>query len=282
MPELVVASVQFAPDYAQVDGNVTRVIALLRDAAERGARLVVFPECALTGYGFPDRETALNHALAANGPEIRSLADECARLGVYAVIGFAERGEPGLYNSAALLGPKGLLGVYRKTHLPWIGLDRFADKGSTLPVFDTPLGRFGILICYDLRFPEAGVSLALRGADAILVPTNWPEGAESSPHFLAPARANENRLYVIASNRVGEEAGFRFIGKSGIWGFDGKPIAYADHADEALVIAPIDPEKARQKRVIVKPGEFESEPLADRRPELYELDKLRRSPSKAE
>ncbi|MEP0767019.1 MAG: carbon-nitrogen hydrolase family protein [Fimbriimonadia bacterium] len=282
MPELLVASVQFAPAYADVENNLSRVIALLRDAAGRGAKLVVFPECALTGYGFPDRETALNHAMAADGPEVRSLAGECARLGVCAAIGFTERGDPGLFNSAALLGPDGLLGVYRKTHLPWIGLDRFADKGSALPVFDTPFGRFGILICYDLRFPEAGVSLALRGADAILVPTNWPEGAESSPHFLAPARANENRLYVIASNRVGEEAGFRFIGKSGIWGFDGKPIAFADHADETILTATIDPEKARQKRVIVKPGEFESEPLADRRPELYDLQSLRRPPSNAE
>ena len=120
-----------------------------------------------------------------------------------------------------------------------------------------------------MRFPEAARALTLRGADVIVVPTNWPEGAESSPEFLTRARAWENRVYVAACNRVGEERGARFIGRSQIISPDGQFLAQADGTSETMLVAEIDPALARRKRIVIQPGEFELDPIGGRRPELY-------------
>jgi predicted amidohydrolase len=107
----------------------------------------------------------------------------------------------------------GVIGVYDKAHLPCCGADKFTTHGNTgFCVFETALGRIGMLICYDLRFPEAAWALALRGADIIALPTNWPTGADTAPEFMVRARAFENRVFVVACNRVGEERGGRYIG----------------------------------------------------------------------
>src|SRR5207244_4015317 len=119
----------------------------------------------------------------------------------------------------------------------------------------------GILICYDVRFPEAARTLTLRGADVLIVPTNWPEGAESAPEFLTRARAWENRVYVVACNRVGVEKGTRFIGRSQIVAPDGRFLAQADGESETILYGDIDPNQARQKRVVIQPGVFELDPV---------------------
>ena len=148
-----------------------------------------------------------------------------------------------------------------------MGADRFCSAGDALQPIDTPWGRLGILVCFDLRFPEPARSLALRGAELILVPTNWPQGAEVSADHIAVARAAENRVFVATCNRVGEERGFRFIGRSKIVGIDGKVLAAAE-SGETVLIADLDLALARQKRRVVIPGEYETDAFA-RRPELY-------------
>jgi predicted amidohydrolase len=120
-----------------------------------------------------------------------------------------------------------------------------------------------------LRFPEAARCLALDGADIIALPTNWPQGAQVSPDFVAPTRAMENHLFLIAVNRAGEERGVEFIGKSQIVDPGGRRLALADTTEETIITARLDPALARQKRVIVTPGVFEIDPVGDRRPELY-------------
>jgi predicted amidohydrolase len=268
---LPLAVAQFAPVFRDPPANAAKLLDLFRRAVGGGAKLVVFPECALTGYCFSSAEEAAEAALPQDAPELQALERACSELDAYAVVGFAEKADGTLYNSAAFLGPDGRVGVYRKTHLPLLGFDRFVTRGAELPVYETPIGRFGILICYDLRVPEAALSLAKRGAEAILVPTNWPTGAESSPDLLAPARAWDTRTFIAAANRVGSEGGFDFIGKSGIWDVDARPLAYAGHTDEAILHAEVDLSLAREKRIVVRKGEFELDPLNDRRPELYEL-----------
>ena len=93
-----------------------------------------------------------------------------------------------------LVGPEGLVGSYRKSHLPFLGVDRFVAPGDELPVFDTPIGRIGLEICYDLRFPEVTPTLALAGAEIVCLPTNWPMAAAATPSCSPGPRIREPDL----------------------------------------------------------------------------------------
>lgn len=265
-----VAVAQMAPHLGENAVNLAVLSAQLEAAAAEGARLVVFPECAVSGYGFPDLAGACRAAEPIPGPATETLAAVCARLDTYTVVGLLEQAGAGVYNSAALIGPAGLIGVYRKIHLPYLGVDRFAMPGDRgFPVWETALGRIGIAICYDLRFPEALRVLALAGADLIALPTNWPETSELMPEYVTRTRALENRVYLLACNRVGEESGFRFFGRSQVVGTSGRVLVEADD-QPGLWYAEVEPERARQKRIVIRPGAFEMDTIADRRPEWYQ------------
>jgi 5-aminopentanamidase len=269
-----VAAAQFDPHLGDVAYNLSRIRAMLAEAVRAGAKLVVFPECAITGYNFPDIDAARQVAEPASGPSLQTIAQVCRELDVHVVVGTlrvrADEGDPRVYNSAALIGPGGLLHVYDKAHLPFCGADKFTTRGDTgFGVTETPLGRIGMLICYDLRFPEAPRALALRGADILALPTNWPDGAETAPEFMARARAFENRIFVVACNRTGTERGAHYIGRSCIAAPSGKHLADAAPADEQIIYADVDVSQARRKRLVISPGEFEMDFFNDRRPELY-------------
>lgn len=172
-----------------------------------------------------------------------------------------ERDGAAVFNAAALVGPEGLLGAYRKLHLPYLGVDRFTTPGDRgFQVWDTALGRIGAAICYDLRFPVVRAGAAgrrhHRAADQL-------ETSELMADFVTRTRALENRVYLLASNRVGEESGFRWaepgggdqrpgVGRGG----DGLETLYAD----------IEPARAREKRLVIRAGAFEMDTFADRRP----------------
>ena len=236
--------------------NLKRIV---KRRKEIDADLVVFPECAITGYGAADAEEA--HRIAIDPDFLEPLR------GTGTLLGALQRDGEKVYNVATLFLPDGSRHDYRKTHLPFMGADRFCAPGDELEPFETPWGRIGVLICFDLRPPEPARTLALKGADLILVPTNWPEGAEVSAEHIALARAAENRLFVATCNRVGTERAFRFIGRSKVVGIDGVPLAAAGSEEETLAID-LDLTLARQKRRIVTPGEYETDAFA-RRPELY-------------
>lgn len=262
-------SVQYRPIFASADANAARIVDRFYQACNDGADLVVFPEAALTGYCFTSKDEAMAASVEVGGPILAQMADIAREREKHLVVGFMERDGDDLYNSAAMFGPNGLVGVYRKTHMPFIGADRFAKAGNELPVFDTPIGKFGILICYDVRFPEAAITLALKGAEMLIVPTNWPEGAETAPNVRVPCRAAETRTFVLAANRVGPERNFDFIGHSGIWDMNGQPLVLAAHRDEAMVTANVDLEQTHNKRLVIRPGEYEMDPMKDRRTDLY-------------
>ncbi|HEY3288730.1 MAG TPA: carbon-nitrogen hydrolase family protein [Anaerolineae bacterium] len=268
---ITVAAAQFDPHLGDAAYNTARMLGLLADAARIGAALVVFPECAVTGYNFASVEEAHAVSEPVDGPSITALQKSCRQLKLHAIVGTLRPGAAGaVYNTAALIGPAGLIGVYDKAHLPFCGADKFNARGDTgFRVFDTPLGRIGMLICYDLRFPEAARLLALRGADIIALPTNWPTGADSAPEYMVRARAFENRVFVVACNRTGEERGARYIGQSCIAGPDGRRLADASAQGEEIITAVINVADARHKRLIVTPGEFEMDFINDRRPDLY-------------
>lgn len=263
-----VAVAQIEPKLGERERNLEACIGRLEEAAAAGAKLLVLPECAIPGYMFDNAEEALPLAEEIPGPSTEALERECRRLDAYVVCGLLERDGDGLRNAAVLVGPGGLIGAYRKTHLPFLGVDRFAVPGDELTVFETPLGRIGVEICYDLRFPEVTRTLALRGADIVAHPTNFPVAARVQTELITVARAAENRIYLLTANRVGKERRGEFCGWSQIVDPYGKRLAEAGETEEALLVADVDVEQARNKDYVI-PGEYELYLFGDRRPELY-------------
>src|SRR5262245_11599189 len=259
---------QFAPKLGDVPANLD---AILRQAADVDADLIVFPECALSGYGFDSAEKAVRAAEPIPGPSTELIARACRDLDRWAVVGMLERDAAtgALYNSAAVIGPGVVAGVYRKNHLPFLGVDRFTAKGDRgLPVFETPFGKIGVLICYDLSFPEAARVLKLDGAQLICVPTNWPEAASISCDYSPFVRAHENHVHVATANRIGTESGFRFPGRSRIVDCTGALLAAAGDG-KALLTAELDLSKSLENRQVIEPGRYEVDRIAHRRPDLY-------------
>ena len=267
---LKIAGVQMNVAFGDAAKNLARIADALRETARQGARLTVFPECALPGYCFESLAEARPHAEPIPGPCTLKLAELCRELDAFAVVGLLEAEGDRVFNAAALVGPQGVVGGYRKLHLPYLGVDMFTTRGDRPPaVWPAGEARVGMSICYDGAFPEASRAMALDGADLIVLPTNWPPGAECTADFVINTRAMENHVYYAAVNRVGEERGFRFIGKSKICGPSGDVLAIANHADETILYAEIDPALARRKRIIRVPGKHEIDRFADRRPEMY-------------
>jgi len=241
----------------------------MEEAAGAGAKLVVLPECAIPGYMYDSAEEALPFAEEIPGPSSEALEHEARRLGLHVVCGLLERDGDSLRNAAVFVGPDGLIGTYRKTHLPFLGVDRFVVPGDELPVYDTPLGRIGVEICYDLRFPEVTRTLALKGADLVAHPTNFPLAAKVQTELITRARAAENRIFLLTANRVGKERWAEFCGWSQIVDPTGTRLGEAGETEEALVVADVDLDFARRKDLIIAPGEYEMRLFDDRRPELY-------------
>lgn len=270
MPRWKIAAVQMDCAFADKPRNLEAIRAKLREAADNGANLVIFPECALPGYCFESKEEALPHAEPIPGPSTEIIARDCVKLGVFAVVGLLEISGDRLFNACALIGPAGLVAAYRKLHLPFLGVDRFTTPGDRrFAVQDIGSLRVGMNICYDGSFPESARCMMLQGADLIVLPTNWPTGAISTAKTLIPARALENHLFYAAVNRVGTERGFRFIGMSRILGCTGEFLAVSDDDQPTILYADIDPAKARDKHRIFIPGQYELDRLNDRRPEMY-------------
>jgi predicted amidohydrolase len=263
-----VAVAQMQPRLGENERNLDAGLTRLEEAVAAGAELLVLPECAIPGYMFGSLEEAMPFAEEIPGPTTDALEAACRRLNTHVVCGLLERDGDLLYNAAVLVGPDGLIGSYRKTHLPFLGVDRFTTPGDELAVFDTPLGRIGLEICYDLRFPEVTRALALRGADIVAHPTNFPMAAKVQTEVITLARAAENRIYLLTANRVGKERWGEFCGWSQIVDPFGKRLVEADETEEKLLVADIDVEKARDKDYVI-PGEYELYLFGDRRPGLY-------------
>lgn len=265
------AAVQMEPKLLEPETNLEKISLLIHEAATRGAEVAVFPECAITGYALSAEEAALV-AGPVPGPRTQRLAEACQQAGLTAVlVGTIEVDEEDrLFNTAFLVGPAGPIARYRKTHLPFLGVDRYLAAGDVLPdPFDTPAGRLGALICYDIRFPEPARSQALAGAQVILISTAWPRAASLYPEFVIQTRAAENGVYIVAANRIGEERGTQYLGRSLIVGPDGEMLVEASSDAEEILCVEIDLARSDNKRRIFVPNEYELNLFEDRRPELY-------------
>jgi predicted amidohydrolase len=264
------AVVQIDPHLADKEHNLRLVEEQLVRAAEEDAALAVFPECAVSGYVFESLEEALEVAEPVPGPATERIAAAAAGTGLYAIVGLLERVGDRCFNTAIVVGPTGLEAVYRKTHTLYLGVDRFTTPGD-IPyrVLDLPVGRVGVLICYDLRFPETVRALALQGAQIVALPTNWPQASSIQADVFTRARAAENRVFVLAADRVGQERGAHFLGRSQIVAPSGAVLAEASHDRSEMLLGDVDPAEADEKRVVIRAGVHEMDFFADRRPELY-------------
>lgn len=267
-----IAGVQMDVSLGGVDRNVEKMVSLLNKTASEGARLTVFPECATTGYCFESLEETRQYAEPISGGVAERMVAACRQTDTFAVFGMLELDGESVYNAAVLAGPQGVIGSYRKVHLPYLGADMFTSYGDRpFAVHDAGPVKVGMSICYDSAFPESSRSLAILGAELIVLPTNWPTGAECLAESAINTRAMENAVYFAAINRVGEERGFTFIGRSRICDPSGETLAVGSPSDEQILYAEIDPEVARAKRVVRVPGKHAIDRLADRRPEMYGL-----------
>ena len=267
-----IAGVQMDISITDNAGNVARMIDQLRITTKAGARLSIFPECAVPGYCFGSLEEARPYAEPIDGPSVKRMVEVCRETDSYAVFGMLERDGKRVFNVAVLTGPQGVVGVYRKVHLPYLGIDMFTTPGDQpFAIHEVEGIKIGMLICYDAAFPEAARSLAILGADLIVLPTNWPPGAETMASCSIPCRAMENQVYFAAVNRVGQERGFQFIGESSVCAPSGQVLSKAAGTAAAILYADIDPLVSRQKRIVRVPDKHIIDRMADRRPEFYGL-----------
>lgn len=247
-----------------VKGEVARALDTMAmsaaAAAARGAGLVIFPEMFLTGYNIGDAVFAL--AEPADGPAAAAVARIGRDSGVAILYGYPERSGDRVFNSAGLVSSAGKrVADYRKTHLYGREEKRLFHRGDSLRVAELDGLKIGILICYDVEFPEAVRALALTGADLIAVPTALIEPFDIVARTLVPARAFENQVYVAYAGLCGREGGLGYCGLSGIVGPDGRELARAGAAP-ALLMAEIDP-------AALPKGRKANPYLSDRRPDLY-------------
>jgi len=276
LPEskLRIACLQMEPIVGRKEHNVERSLELIERAAAGGANLVVLPELCNSGYVFETREEA--NALAEEvprGPTTKAWMQIAAKHKLVIVAGIAEREGDSLYNAAAIVGPNGLLGRYRKNHL-WGAENLFFEPGNLgMPVFRTGAGRIACAICYDIWFPETFRLAALQGADLLCVATNWvpmPQQPSTLPvmaNILAMGGAHSNSMFVVAADRVGVERGQPFLGNSIVVSHTGWPLAGPASFDrEEMLIADVNLADARRKRTL---NEF-NQLLRDRRIDVYD------------
>jgi predicted amidohydrolase len=216
------AAVQFNIRVGDIDANVAYLQVALARLAKDGCQLAVLPEMWSTGYAYKE----LNE-LALRTPEV---VEELARLsqehGMVVVGSLPEPHGEKVYNTAYVMDRGGLVGKYRKIHLfSMMGEDRSLDGGDSWLVVDTHLGRIGVFICYDLRFPELARRLAVEGAEILVVPAEWPKPREEHWRTLLQARAIENQLFVVAANCCGIQGKLDFFGGSLIIGPKGELLA---------------------------------------------------------
>ena len=240
----------------------------VKQATEKGADLVVFPELSLTGY--LTRDLVYNLAETIPGPSVNSLEKVARREKLHIVFGMLEHSDKArgvIYNTAVLLGPKGFIGKYRKIQLPTHSVfeeKRYFRPGYQLPVFETDIGRLGLTICYDIFFPEIFRLLRLKGAQFIICISASPAVRSRFFEVFTAARAMENTVFLAYTNLVGLEDGLQFWGGSRIITPSGHIIIQAKYDEEDLVMGEID--YADMKRI-----ETFVPTLRDLKPEFFDL-----------
>jgi predicted amidohydrolase len=283
----VIATCAFPPTY-DVAKSVELHLSYIEEAAAAGADLVVFPETSIQGYpanfSVMDAETDIKKMydvaeLVPGGPSVEAIAEKAKEKGIHVIYGLTEASDrPGVvYNTMVLTGPEGYLGKFRKVH---VGLSEQMvwRTGDDWPVFETPFGRIGMLICYDKAFPESCRELTLRGADILVMSTAWPlmpgHGTGTDNLWVQQydaferVRAMENGRWFVSSNFIGELGGIEFFGMSQIINPVGEVVATTGTETVGLVTAEIDVFGGMADARAAMQGAFL---VRDRRPDTYQV-----------
>jgi len=269
------AALQFNPVLYERDKNINDLAKAVEMAAVRGAKLIVAPEMATTGYQYNSRDEISSYVDTIPGVATDRISEVTKKYGVYVVFGIAERdAETDLYyNAAAFVGPDGYIGKYRKSH-QWEAEEHWAAWGDLgVPVYDTPLGKIAINICMDATYFETARLAGLGGADILAFPTN----STAQAMWALQSRAMQNGFYIVAANRSNTELEYHMIGASVIWSPTGKLLSSAqvlpdkkDDLDEANAIyAEIDTTEFNN---------INKRRFSERRPEIYKDIALHISP----
>jgi predicted amidohydrolase len=258
MNSIQAAAIQFNVKQGDVDANLAYVRAALRRVAGQGAQLAVLPEMWSSGFAYRN----LNELARRTAGIVEELLDLSRELKLVIVGSMPEPHGEKVFNTAFVADNGSLAGVYRKLHLfSLLGEDRAFDSGDAWLLAETSLGKIGVIICYDLRFPELSRRLALEGAAVICVPAQWPKPRQEHWRTLLRARAIENQLFVVACNACGLIGKLDFFGMSMIIDPKGELLAEAGEA-EGEISAQLDMQLMADWRAQIPC-------FNDRRPELY-------------
>tara|TARA_B100000927_G_C16457120_1_gene466310 strand:- start:97 stop:1839 length:1743 start_codon:yes stop_codon:yes gene_type:complete len=256
-----VAAIQYEPTQFDKEKNINNLVKLCEEAAKGGAKLIVTPEMGTSGYCFLNRSEIKNLVEKIPGPTTKQFEKIANKHSCFIVIGLPEVDEDTklYYNSAVLIGPNGIIGKHRKSH-SYIAEPKWSAPGQEHLVFETDLGKIGILICMDIHFIETARLIALQDADIIIHISNWLGERTPAPYWIS--RAFENSCYLIESNRWGLERTVQFSGGSCVINPDGTIASVIDKGD-GIAYANIDISWAREKKVL------NEKIFNDRRPEMY-------------
>ena len=266
-----VAVAQIACIPGDTSANLSQMTQAVEHASERGAEMIVLPEMADTGYVMADILRTASPWEAGAGPRLCELA---ARLNISIICGLSRRCDSGVFNTAVMIDRHGsVIDEYRKTHLfsaSPVEEHRHLQQGNRLTMAELNGWKIGVLVCYDIRFPEAARTLALAGAEAIIVPSAFPYPRLRHWEILTASRAIENQIWVITANRCGTDGGLTFCGSSAIIDPFGVRRASASDAGPDFLLGEIDRQTLERTRSGIAV-------FRDRREELYDVEALRPS-----
>lgn len=250
---------QMEPVLFDKSQNIKKMKDFIKKAYEQKADLILFPELALTGYFLREKTRELAENL--QGRSISAIQEFARSYNMMIVFGFPELIGRNVYNSAVLINRDGeVLGACQKIHL-WDEEAKYFSYGEKLCVWDTHIGKIGIMICYDTEFPETARLLRLQGAELILAPTANMPPFEKTQRLQIPCRAIENQVFVATTNRVGSEESTRFFGESAAADPSGNLLVRADQTESGYLVE-------FERNDIYKARE-NPDYLNDRRPEIY-------------
>jgi len=262
---LNIGIIQASSIFGNIDSNLQKAVFLIKKAKIKGAQIVCLPELYINGYDMDRYTLYSSESIEDNKEKIEQTISKLAAVNdIYIILPYATYESGKTLNSAMLFDNKGLIvGKYDKTHL-FEAERRVFDKGNDIVVWDTDIGKIGIMICYDAGFPEVARVLKLKGADIIFCPSAWRIQDKEIWDINLKQRAIENRVYVIGINSVTKTEKLHLFGGSKAVSPDGRVIANVGIDNEDVLVCEIDFES-------VESYKMKEDYMMDRRPELYSV-----------
>ncbi|MFQ6583421.1 carbon-nitrogen hydrolase family protein [Priestia megaterium] len=261
---LKIALAQLRSNLHDKNKNLKRVFGTMEAAKDQGADFVLFPELFLTGFLLNEQVEEL--AESVEGELITKVKKYAKELQIGVILGFPERHHFKIYNSAVFINKKGeIVGTYRKIHL-FDHENSYFTSGDSIPVFDTPQGKFGVMITYDMEFPEVARILALKGAEVVFVLCANMIPYEHHQHVYLRSRALENHIFIAAANKVGLEDDYVYFGESEVINPNGHCV-FKSLNNEDLAIVDIDLSSSANSKEILNY-------LNNRKSDLYRREGL--------